>query len=147
MNINECQISTTDSAVKVQENGRKATFLNAKREVYLKTKHDKCLVDNSLASDWVVSKDQVGDVFIELKGKDVEHGTKQVMETARFWKHNGLTHGRLAGLIVCTQYPRIDTKIQRAKQSFAKLYQGPLHVITKNSEFRLEKVLAFDGPL
>lgn len=147
MSLSKCQRSTTDSRIKVEEKGKKAVFLNDSRETYLKTQHDQCLVSHALASDWVISKDSVGDVIVELKGKDIDHATEQVLSTAQHWVSNELTHGHLAGLIVGTQYPRFDTKVRRGKENFTKRFRGPLHVVTRNCEFQFERVLSFQGPL
>lgn len=104
------------------------------------------MVENSVASDFVVGRSGLGDAIIELKGTDVGHAVNQVEATLLMWHQEHLRSGRIAGLIVCAQYPRIDTKIQRMKQRFAKNYQAPLHIVTRNPEVKLERVLSFDGP-
>ena len=94
-----------------------------------------------MAADWVVSKCKVGDVIVELKGKDVEHATKQVVATAKLWKQKGLCQGKLAGLIVCSQYPKASTSVQKKQQAFASEFSGQLHVRTRNREYDLEQLL------
>ena len=51
--------------------------------------------------------------------------------TLEEWVGNGCAGASLAALIVCTQYPRINTIIQRAQSTFQKKYKSPLHVKTK----------------
>lgn len=147
MALADCREITNVSKIKVEENQRKAVFLNDPRENYFRTKVDGCLVVHTLASDWVVSKPTVGDVVVELKGKDVNHAIKQIVSTLSYWKKEGLSNGKLAGLIVCTQYPKISTTVQKAQELIAKDYKAPLHVVTKNYEYKLENVLSFKGPL
>lgn len=146
MSLEECRQSTKVAKILCEENRRKACFLNPRNEEYFKTKVDGCLVRNAVASDWVISRDKVGDVIVELKGKDVDHAVQQIWATAELWRRKGLRMGRLAGLVVCNQYPSIDTKIQRAKLALARAFQAPLHVVCGNYEYSVENVLSFKGP-
>src|SRR3954451_9375532 len=101
MSIDHCKTATTVSKIKVDELGRSAVFLNGKREKFIKIRVDGCVVKNSLAADWVLSKERVGDIIIELKGKDVDHGTRQITATAEFWTAKKFRKGKIAALIVC----------------------------------------------
>lgn len=142
----KCIELTQDSRVKVSERGRKATFLNFEHCQYYKIQVDGCVVENSLAADWVVTKKGVGDIIVELKGKNVEHAVKQVNATAALWTDEKLRLGRLAALIVGTQWPRANTKMQKAAEAFKKRFNAPLHVATKNNEYIFEKVLRAGNP-
>src|SRR5688572_5679216 len=130
----ECEEVTRVKRVKVEEIGRKATFINDNKAVYRKTQMDGCVVVNAMSADWVVSRNQVGDVLIELKGRNVEHAVKQIRATAEFLTEGGFREGQIAGLIVCSQFPKASTSVQRAQAEFAKNFKGPLHVVTKNYE-------------
>lgn len=147
MNIaEECKEFTSDVRITTSERGRKATFLNPEKHAHWKIRVDGCVVENALAADWVVAKIGLGDVVVELKGKDVEHATKQVHATAALWTREKLRQGRMAALIVATQYPRASTKVQKAKAAFAKRFGAPLHVVTHNAEYVFETVLSSRGP-
>jgi len=135
------------SRIKVEENKRRVLIKNDSKEKYIKYKVDGCLISGQIACDYVIAKPKVGDVIIELKGTDVDHAVLQILNTANYWKKNKLNSGSLAALVVCTRYPRIDTKIQRAKSKFARDFKGPLHVVTKNEEFEFVRLLSFKGPL
>jgi len=115
----ECEEETSVARIKVEELGRKATFVNDEGERYRKTRMDGCIVKNRLAADWVVSRENVGDAIIELKGKHVEHAVRQVRATAEFLARGGFREGRLAGLVVCSQFPKASTSVQRAQADFA----------------------------
>jgi hypothetical protein len=110
------------------------------------TQVDGCLIVGATAADWIVTDPELGDVIVELKGKNVEYGARQILATAQYWRDSNYNLDRIAGLIVCVQYPRTSTTVQKAQQRFLREYRGPLHVVTKNYEFKLENVLSFRGP-
>jgi hypothetical protein len=104
------------------------------------------VIKNALAADWVVYKPEVGMLIVELKGSAVEHAIKQVEATARYLVANNWVTGKLGGLIVANTYPKAGGAVQKAQASFAKNFHAPLHVVTRNTDYLFEKVLAFDGP-
>lgn len=132
------------------ESKRHAIFLNEERANFIRTRLDGGLIKNQpnqKTADWLLSKIDTGDVIVELKGKDVDEATVQILAAAKYLKDTNHPHqGRMAGLILCTGVPRIMTKIQRAKTQFAKLYKGPLHIRSRSGEFTFEYVLSFNGP-
>jgi hypothetical protein len=81
-----------------------------------------------------------------LKGKDTEHAAKQIHATASYWQSNNYRIGKIAALIVSTQYPKANTAMRKAQEEFRKTYQGPLHVVTKNYEGKLEHLFSSNGP-
>ncbi|MBB5208362.1 hypothetical protein [Chiayiivirga flava] len=134
--------------MKVEEGARSAIFLNAAREKYVKTKVDGCLLNNVLAADFVVTQSGKGSVIVELKGTDVERAVKQVAATIEFFQkcEAAKQKQKMAGLVVCSRYPRFDTKLQRLSSEFTRKYKVPLHVVSKNDEFEMDRVLSFGGP-
>ena len=145
-NFKKCVTLNKNSKVTVKENGKQAIFLNPERTVYCVVHVDGCVIQQKIASDYVVSKAGVGDVVVELKGCDVDHAVDQIFATADFWTKNGFREGNIAGLIVCSRKPSFDTKIQRIQARFAKHFSAPIHVIARNDEFVFERVLMFSGP-
>lgn len=141
-----CVEHKSDSLVQVKENGQKATFINKNNDVIECIKCDDCVMPQQTASDYVVSKYGSGDVIVELKGKNVEHGAKQILATASHWTSNKYRAGKIAGLIVCRQYPSGSTSVQKAKDTFRKLYKAPLHVITRDVPLDFDNVYSFKGP-
>lgn len=146
MTCENVRVETTDSKVKVEEGKRKAVFKNGENKKFFKTKVDGGLVNNQVSADFVVTKSDVGSVIVELKGTDVKRGAEQVIATVLIMKECGAKALPVAGLIVCAQYPSIDSGIQRLSASFTRMTKGPLHVVTKNDEFEIEKVLSPSGP-
>lgn len=139
----KCSKSVRCSKIKVAEKGKSAIIVNENRERYSTIKVDGCLVENEMAADWVISKKDVGDVIIELKGVNIDHATEQVLRTARILTESGMFKSKLAGLIVGQRYPKFDTKVQRAEREFAKLTKGPLHVVCRNREYLFDEIFEF----
>lgn len=104
------------------------------------------MLNNETAADYVVTKEKVGDVIVELKGKDIPHAVEQALATAKLYVDHELRTGKIAALIVAKSYPKFDNAVRKGKEKFAKLYNGPLHVVTKNTEYVFEKVLTQAGP-
>lgn len=134
--------------IKLTDKGslRHAVFLNPERIPYIKRKMDKGYISNKTAADWMLSKPKVGDVFLELKGGDVMHAIEQICATADFADANGLVCGKKAGLVLCTEHPGFNTKMQRAIEAFVTKHRGPIHARNRSGEFQFEHVLSFKGP-
>ncbi|WP_369929363.1 hypothetical protein [Xanthomonas sp. NCPPB 2632] len=130
------------SRVKVEENGKSAVFLNPKKKRFFITKVDGGLVKHALSADFVVTQREIGDLIVELKGKDVDRAVEQVVATAEFLKRCERTggDGRLAALIVCTRVPRQDSKSLRLQNAFQQKHRGRLRVVAANVEHDFEKL-------
>lgn len=142
MLIDKCTLRKRVSKIVVEENKRKATFMNDDKAWFRVTKVDGCLCCNQVAADWVITKERVGSVVVELKGRDVPHGVRQVLATAAFWRHHNPCCP-IAGLVISRQRPSYSTSVQRAQTAFARTFQGPLHVVSCNRDFLFEVVLNF----
>jgi len=143
---NECITPTTDSKIKVEESGRSAVFINNERKQFFKIRIDGCEVKTGIRADYVVRKNGVGQVIIELKGTDIAHAAQQIMSTAQYLISQKEEHKKTAGLIVCRQVPSgANTQLQKDKNACARKYNMPLHVVAKNEEYLFEKVLAYGG--
>ena len=127
----ECQNEKRDSRIAVEERGKKAVFVNGEKRKYLLTRVDGCVIKNATAADWILTAAKVGDVIVELKGRNVQHALEQIMATAKFWTDNGLRQGKIAALIVCSQHPQVTTKSQRAQNDFKRKYKGKLQIKCK----------------
>jgi hypothetical protein len=142
MKIDHCQEATNRRKIVVAERGKKATFVNDAQNDYICTRYDGCVPAMGLKADYILSRPKMGCVVIELKGKNVEHAIKQVMQTADFWVQRGFCCGRIAGLIVSVGIPASSTTLQRAKIAFAKRFKGGrLSVVSGNREVEFEAVL------
>ena len=150
MTWDSCTKITNSSKLKLDDpkSKRHATFINDDREHYLMTAADGCWKKQTICADWVLTcRDSDHQVIVELKGSDVSHGVEQILATAAHLQQEKLQRGIIAGLIVSTRYPSIDTKIQRGRLAFKKKFNGPIHVVTKSQQFEIRKVTSFNGPL
>jgi hypothetical protein len=143
--INQCCVSQVDhSKVKLGDpNSTTAIFLNDKRETFTTIRIDGCVIKNARACDWVLEKSDSGRIAIELKGCDVDHAATQIEATFAYFRAAGLNDLKFAGLIICTKYPRHDTKVARIQQRLAKLYAAPLRVKTDGRNLSFEVLLNF----
>lgn len=116
--------------IAIRDCGRSVTLQNPSRAALWKTRIDGGIVKNQCAADYVVSKPRVGDLVIELKGKEVSRACEQVIATAEMLKNCTGERGRVAGLIICSRFPANDTKIQRLKAEFARRFKGILKIRT-----------------
>ncbi|HDS1833108.1 TPA: hypothetical protein RNT04_003698 [Stenotrophomonas maltophilia] len=154
MTCAESRELSTNSRVKVEENGRVAVFINEDRARFHKVKLDDGVVKGELCADFAVLKESVGVVIVELKGTDIEHAVDQVEAAIELMKKCGRPLEKkgkpsaipFAGLIVCSRYPKSDTSFQKKQKKFVAKHKAPLHCVSGRGEFKLEKVLRFDGP-
>lgn len=130
--------STRVSRVKVEENGRSAVFINPKNREFYITRVDGGVVKNKLSADYVVTQVNVGDLIVELKGKEVGRACEQIIATVEHMKNCHSTRGPFAGLVVCTRVPRTDTKSQRLQNNFMQMYRRRLKIRASNSDYRFE---------
>jgi hypothetical protein len=117
----KCIETIRDSKVKVVDPGtaRSGILSNQERVRIRRIRVDDCLAPKgSMAADWVVSKPDVVDVIVELKGKNVDHAVDQIEATLTFWSaHDEHANGQVIGAwIVCTEYPRASTKVARYRE-------------------------------
>lgn len=112
------------------------------------TNPEACTVDKCDYALWVkdgLQRDRKKDtaILIELKGKDVRHAVRQVMETlhqpefSAAWRECARVYGR----IVCTSVPRIrsNDEIMEAKEEF--MMRGGNLVIKEESYIDVYKEL------
>jgi hypothetical protein len=145
MSLQACRVAVSVSRIKVEEKGKQAVFLNPGNEEHTKTKVDGCLIRGSTACDWVVSRPDCGDILVELKGCDVDRALEQVRATIKYWKSAGYAQPRIAALVVCSRYPRFDTKLQRAKVEFKRKFNAPIHLFARNIECCVHDLLTYQG--
>ena len=140
----KCSSTTNNSNVKISDpKSKSAVFANPNRDDFDLVRYDGCVVVGLVGCDWIVIKREVGLVAVELKGCDVDHAAEQILATLEFVKANNIGPAKRAGLIVCTRYPKVDTKVQRLKQKLAKAFRAPLHVKTHAQALVLEDLLKF----
>lgn len=139
-----CTIFHKGPKVPIADSGKTVRIIS-RSGVYV-SKADGCIYRQKIACDFVATEISSGDVFIELKGSDVDHAVRQIDATLEDWRQKGWSGRVFSGLVVCTRYPRQDTKIQRMRSRFARRYGAALHVVRHGHEFEFCRLLAMDGP-
>lgn len=135
---------TSASNVKISDTcSTSAVFMNTSRHEYTRIKFDGCVLKGVTACDWIVEKAGVGRLAVELKGSDVDRAAEQVAAALQFMREHQMSDLRVGGLIVCSRYPSVDTKVQRIKQRLAKEFRAPLTVRTNGRNLVFETLLSF----
>lgn len=115
--IDRCTRSNKDSKIKVEANGRKATFLNP-GHVKIKIVDLDCLLASRqvIRADHIVSKPGFVDVIVELKGKDLKHAEQQILRTLQHWKAAIPFSPQFGGLIIFSRSPENAAAISDMKK-------------------------------
>jgi hypothetical protein len=127
--------------LQVEERGRKVTFLNEERYAYVKVRFDGCICKEELVADWIVERRGRGQVIVELKGRDIQHGLKQINATAEYLVKNGLRHGKIGAVVAGSQIPKASTTIQKAQAHFKRNYLGNLVVKSSTCNVEFDVIL------
>lgn len=140
----ECVENVVHSKIKLDDKKSKRILIieNPSKHTLSKVRFDGCVVMQSTAADWLISQEKVGDFIVELKGSDVDHAVLQVQAVAKYLTDNNLRQGKLGAMVLCTRYPRVDSKILRARNQFAKIYSGPLHVTSHDARVNFEDIIS-----
>ena len=115
--LQACTEELTDSKITVKRDGRRATFDNSDRATIKRIDLDCWIPATAEAkADYVVSKPNVVDVIVELKGKDIDHAVTQIVTTLIKWKKTPPFSKKVGGLIVFTRCPMRAAEIGDTKK-------------------------------
>ena len=137
----ECITTSKASKIKVEENNKSAVFLNPEKHLFHKIRIDGCVITKGKRADYLVQKEKVGQVIVELKGKNILHAADQIKATLHHIQPHTQEYRKIAGLIVCHQVPSgANTQLQKRKVEYFKAYQMHLHAVAQNEEYVFENV-------
>lgn len=142
----KCTNVARHTLIKVEENRRKVIFFNEDRMEYSISVVDGCLIKNGIRADYLISKNKVASVVVELKGSGVEHACDQLLATVEHENIIPLLEKKIGFIVVCSKYPRFDSFVARAKNKCAKKYRAGFHVVCDQRELNIERVVEIDGP-
>lgn len=143
MTFSHCLQKRKDKLIVVSEFGRKVTFQNKSADEYQIVQVDDCVIKSGIRCDKLVTKTGTGSIFLELKGKDVEHACDQLERTAAHADMASLAEKKIGFLIICSRYPRFDSYVMKAKQRIAKKYGAGLHIHCDKANVEFESILKF----
>lgn len=122
----KCTSTNSNKLVVFEENKSKLTIENKHRVEASKIKVDGCQITDGLRCDFLYIINGL-EVFIELKGQDLDHALKQIKTTIEQLSNEPKTHPKIS-FIICTRVPLSSTKIQNLRLKFKRDYSSDLVV-------------------
>jgi hypothetical protein len=138
----ECENCKADPRIVLQENKSKITFFNADRNEIRIIKIDGCVIkDNkTLRCDYGIIPCGEAEIYVELKGKGIEHGIKQIASTIKSLSSNPQKIRKLCFIVCSKVAPRANTGVQKSKSLFKKNFNAELKVNNTPEEYDLGKL-------
>jgi len=139
-----CIKKVADSNIVIRDKkSRSAHFKNPERIPFKIIHFDGCVVFNKTAADYIIEKDSVGRIIVELKGSDIKKAVEQVAATIRYLKENNLTPLPKGCLIIGTSFPGGQASSQRYKITIKREFQIPCKIQALNKNLIFEDYLKF----
>ena len=128
----ECSEFTDGSIVSCS--GRRTSNLkldNPTRRRVEKIQIDDCVIKQGLRCDWLLRTDDSvskQDIFVELKGSDIEHAVRQLEESLRVLARDSQSV-LLRCYVVHTRCPMTGTDLNKHKLRFQRWFHARLETI------------------
>lgn len=135
--MSDCIYKVSHTHVKVEEQRRKAIFLNKSNAEYKIGRIDGCLVTDGPRADYFVSGDNTS-VLIELKGCNIDHACAQLFSAVDHRDVRPHLEQSIGFLIICSRFPAQNTAVQRAMALARKKYNAKFFVFTNKREVTME---------
>ncbi len=139
MNFEKCSEENRNKVISVSENRRTFVIKNGDAKLVNKVEVDGCLIDGDRKKcDYLfeIDKPMTLIIYVELKGKDIEHAYDQLAATIGYCKNR---HNKLQKqcYIVASRVPKSGPKIQILKQKMAREYKIQMFVHTQKAEIKI----------
>ncbi|MGE8370965.1 MAG: hypothetical protein ACN6PC_05895 [Pseudomonas putida] len=135
-----CITTTTNTIEKFEENRSVLKIHNKQKLPLSRRQVDGCLITKGIKCDWMlVEEESKTEIYIELKGSDVEHAVDQICKTAETLSSSPR---RKWGYVICTRSPMSATEIQRATKTVAKSHGIMLRIRKTVHEESIENLIA-----
>lgn len=108
-----CRENKSGARIPFSENGKSFVFLNPDRATHEAIRVDGCEITQGPRCDWALILSSGREVYIELKGVDLNHAYEQVAATVP-----QITRGKGVQKVFCliaSRVPREDTSGQRLR--------------------------------
>lgn len=116
-----CRTIKNGLRIPVCENKRSFVFLNPGRESHELVQVDGCAIKIGLRCDWAMLLSSGREVYIELKGTDLNHAYDQVVATVPKISKN-LKSAEKVFCLIGTRIPEEDTSGQRMRLLLKKKF-------------------------
>ena len=138
--LESCTETKKDSKIKVEAHTQKAIFDNSGRAKIKIVDLDCWLAaDTGPKADHIVSKPDVVDIIVELKGKGIDHALKQILASHARWKAAPPFSKRIGGLIVFSRSPDRSASMDDTRKRFLQTHGIWLEMNKNNqTEYRFE---------
>lgn len=135
----ECEKYKSDEKIVLQEKKSKITFLNPDRVKVLKIRVDGCVIkdNNSLRCDYMLIPNSELEIYVELKGSDVQYAVKQIEATIQALSDDLKKKKKLC-FVVSTRVPKQTTSIQQIQSQFKKKFNASFRVKSGQDTYNLK---------
>lgn len=121
-----CTVVTNNSIEKFEERRSTLNIKNSARRDLLRLQVDGCLIVTGKRCDWLlIDKKTNTEIFIELKGADVDEGIKQICTSVEVLSKNPK---KKFGYVVCTRCPISSPGLQKLQKALLKSHSMTLRV-------------------
>ena len=129
MDLDKCSEKISHKNILIEEKkSSKIIFTNENSIEVTKVQVDGCLDIQGVKCDWLlIINEPYIEIYIELKGSDVEHAFDQIENTIKIVSKNYKTVLKYC-YIITTRCPITSTQIQVKAKSFKKNYNAVLKV-------------------
>ena len=129
MDLDKCSEKISHKNILIEEKkSSKIIFTNENSIEVTKVQVDGCLDIQGIKCDWLlIINEPYIEIYIELKGSDVEHAFDQIENTIKIVSKNYKTVLKYC-YIITTRCPITSTQIQVKAKSFKKNYNAVLKV-------------------
>lgn len=137
IDFGNCETLIKDTKIVLKEKQSKITFINNDKQNIRKIIIDNCFIKEGIRCDNLLILSNNIEIFVELKGCDVEHAIKQIERTIEIASMDKKEQKKIS-FIVSTRNPLTGADIQNYKVQFKKKYKSDL--IFKNSpcEYKIQ---------
>ena len=134
-NFGECEKTSKNSKIVLSDSGsknNKSKFRldNQKKAKIRVVRVDDCAIKQGLRCDYLLILPDNLEIYVELKGKNVEHAVKQ-LESSIKQLTDSLSAEKLC-FVASTRFPITSPQIQKLKKNFKRNYNAKLTI--KNGE-------------
>jgi hypothetical protein len=139
----ECEEHRSDTKIVLKENKSKITFLNPNKDEILIIKVDGCVISDNetLRCDYALIPSDAVEIYVELKGSDIEQAVKQIESTINLLSANPQKIKKLC-FVVSTRVPKHGPSIQQRQSQFKKKFNASLQVKNIQDKYDLSTPLS-----
>lgn len=126
-----CRENIRHKKIPFDENRSKLTLFNPNRIDVTRIRVDGCEINEGIRCDYLLLKEDE-EIFIELKGTDLNHALRQIVATMQRLSEDLPFYPKRA-YIICTKTPLVSSEIQSISIKFRKKYSCKL--VVRSSPF------------